>query len=77
MMVNLDKFFVLELQERGFDVDYNKMVEIYRASRERPERPACKIRKQRNERENEMFYKSLGIEENVASGNEVKGIKSK
>ena len=36
MMVNLDKFFVAELQNMGFDVDYNKLVEIYRASRKNP-----------------------------------------
>jgi hypothetical protein len=42
MILNLDRFFVQELQERGFDVDYNKMVEIYKASRERP---ACINRK--------------------------------
>jgi lysyl-tRNA synthetase class I len=36
MMISLDKFFVLELQNMGFDVDYSKLVEIYRASRKSP-----------------------------------------
>ena len=60
MMINLDKFFVLELQERGFDVDYNSLVEIYRASRERP---ACKARKAKNEAERKLIDKLMGLEE--------------
>jgi hypothetical protein len=56
MMMNVDKFFILELQERGFDIDYNKIVEIYRASRERP---GCKARKLKNQREREYLDKLM------------------
>ena len=33
MLINLDKFLVEELNNRGFTCDYKSMVEIYRASR--------------------------------------------
>lgn len=49
MLINLDKFMITEMQERGFDVNYNKMVEIYRASRQRPECIRRKIAKRREE----------------------------
>ena len=49
MLINLDKFLVSELQKRGFDLDYKKMVEIYKASREQPECVARKKRKAREE----------------------------
>lgn len=52
MLVNLDKFFVKELQERGFDVDYKKMVEIYKASRQQP---GCVARKKRKAHEEALF----------------------
>ena len=42
MMINLDKFFVLELQERGVDIDYIQMTEIYKASRQRSDYKAHK-----------------------------------
>lgn len=34
-MARIDKYFILELQERGYDLDYKKLTLIYRASRER------------------------------------------
>ena len=49
VLINLDKFLVSELQGRGFDLDYKKMVEIYKASREQPECVARKKRKAREE----------------------------
>ena len=44
MMINLDKFFILELQKRGYDFDYKKLSQIYRDSRKRPD---CQARKKR------------------------------
>lgn len=54
MMAKIDKFLVAELQERGYDLDYKKMVEIYRASRNRQD---CMKQKERNQHENDMINK--------------------
>ncbi|MGU8435518.1 hypothetical protein ACV3RS_16385 [Clostridium perfringens] len=35
MMAKIDKYFILELQEQGYDLDYKKLTGIYRKSRER------------------------------------------
>lgn len=35
MMARIDKYFILELQEQGYDLDYKRLTSIYRASRER------------------------------------------
>lgn len=35
MMARIDKYFILELQEQGYDLDYKKLTSIYRSSRER------------------------------------------
>lgn len=35
-MLNCDKYFILELQKNGFDIDYNKLTGIYRESRKHP-----------------------------------------
>lgn len=37
MMARIDKYFIAELQERGYDFDFKKLCDIYRASRERPD----------------------------------------
>ncbi len=34
MLINCDKFFIKELQKEGYDLDYKKVIEIYRKSRE-------------------------------------------
>ena len=34
MMARIDKYFIAELQERGYDFDFKKLCDIYRASRE-------------------------------------------
>ena len=52
MLINLDKFLVEELNNRGFACDYKTMVEIYKASRELP---GCKRRKLQKAREAEMM----------------------
>lgn len=33
MILNCDKFFVEELQKNGYDIDYKKIMQIYKASR--------------------------------------------
>lgn len=33
MIINCDKFFVEELQKNGYEIDYKKIVDIYKASR--------------------------------------------
>jgi len=37
MKAVIDRFFVAEMQEQGFDVDYKKLTAIYRASRKKRE----------------------------------------
>lgn len=46
MMAKIDKFFIAELQERGYDFDYKSLTEIYKASRNRTD---CLINKKRKE----------------------------
>ncbi len=45
MLIHVDKPFIDQLREAGFDVDYKKLIDIYRQSRDRP---AAKAR--RNQR---------------------------
>lgn len=52
MLINCDKFFALALQEAGYDLDYKKLVEIYRRSRQHPE-------VQRRRRENQRLEEAL------------------
>ncbi|GAB1614259.1 hypothetical protein HB162lentus_29100 [Mammaliicoccus lentus] len=33
MIINCDKFFVEELQKNGYEIDYKKIVDIYKVSR--------------------------------------------
>ncbi|EJJ6363189.1 hypothetical protein NJG99_002550 [Staphylococcus pseudintermedius] len=33
MIINCDKFFVEELQENGYEIDYKKILDIYKSSR--------------------------------------------
>lgn len=49
MMINLDKFFLLELQERGVDIDYIQMTEIYKSSRQRSDYKAYKANKKQEQ----------------------------
>lgn len=66
MLINLDKYLVKELQERGFDVDYKKMVEIYKASRQQP---GCIARKKRKAQEEALFAE---IEKRVLEAQQAK-----
>lgn len=61
MMLNCDKFFIRTLQEAGYDLDYNKVVEIYRKSRQIP---ACQARKRENEREREAILSMMQGQKN-------------
>ena len=45
-MAKIDKFLIAELQERGYDLDYKSLTEIYKASRNRTD---CLINKKRKE----------------------------
>ena len=33
MIINCDKFFVEELQKNGYEIDYKKIIDIYKSSR--------------------------------------------
>jgi hypothetical protein len=48
MMAKIDKFFIAELQERGYDLAYKSLTEIYKASRNRTDCVANKVRKDRD-----------------------------
>lgn len=48
MMIRVDKFFIEELQKNGYDVDYKKLVEIYKSSRKNPEYIDRKVRNMRD-----------------------------
>lgn len=52
MMAKIDKFLVAELQERGFNLDYKTLTEIYKDSRNRTD---CLARKTRRDNENAMM----------------------
>lgn len=36
-MIRVDKYFVEELQKNGFDLDYKRVTEMYKQSRNHPE----------------------------------------
>lgn len=48
MLINCDKFFIEELQKEGYDLDYKKVVEVYKKSRQSD---GYKKRQRRKERE--------------------------
>lgn len=54
MLIKVDKFFIAELQRRGFNLDYKEMVDIYKASRQHPGYIA---RKKRQAEEEELMMK--------------------
>lgn len=45
VIINLDRPFVLEFQDRGFGLDYKALVRIYQDSRKRPEAKAQRCRR--------------------------------
>ncbi len=48
MMIRVDKFFIEELQKNDYDIDYKKLVEIYKSSRQNPEYINRKVRNMRD-----------------------------
>ncbi|ELC8451645.1 hypothetical protein QYB64_003221 [Clostridium perfringens] len=56
MMARIDKYFILELQEQGYDLDYKRLTEIYRKSRERDD---YKRNKAHNDRVNDYVNKKM------------------
>ena len=55
MILNCDKFFVEELQKYGYDIDYKKIMDIYKASRNSEGLKKDKLKK----KENLLNYKSI------------------
>ncbi len=58
MLITLDKYLIAELQNRGINLDYKQMVEIYRASRQHPGYIA---RKKQREEEEELMAKMADL----------------
>ncbi|HCZ7399859.1 TPA: hypothetical protein O4B19_002681 [Staphylococcus aureus] len=56
MILNCDKFFVEELQKYGYDIDYKKIMDIYKASRNSE---GFKKRKAKKERESIELQKHI------------------
>jgi len=54
MMLNGDRFFVEELQKQGYDIDYKKLVAIYKDSRQSD---GYKNRKAKQKREMNLLAK--------------------
>lgn len=48
MMIRVDKFFIEELNKNGYDIDYKKLAEIYKSSRQNPEYINRKVRNMRD-----------------------------
>ena len=62
MMMNGDKFFVAELQKEGFDIDYKKLVEIYRNSRQNEEYKNRKAKQARDESAMMAYAEKIGLD---------------
>lgn len=60
MLLNCDKFFIQELQNAGYDIDYKKVTEIYRKSRQSEGYKARKLKKAREEKEMDEFAEKMG-----------------
>lgn len=45
-MAKIDKFLIAELQDRGYNLDYKSLTEIYKASRNRTDCLANKKKKE-------------------------------
>jgi len=60
MLANIDKFFIMALQEEGYEIDFKKFKEIYTKSRQHPE---CKTRAREKRELNELMFSSVTKEE--------------
>lgn len=70
MLLNCDKFFIEELQKEGYDIDYKKVVAIYKQSRQSDGFKRRQARKQREEVE--MMKAGDAILELIEKENEAK-----
>lgn len=61
MRMNCDKFFIEELQKEGFDLDYKKVTEIYRNSRQSEGFKKRKAKQERDERAMNQLADRLGL----------------
>lgn len=61
MLINCDKFFIAELQKEGYDLDYKKVVEIYRNSRQNDEFKKRKARQLRELAKMEAYADKIGL----------------
>lgn len=55
MLLNCDKFFIEELQKEGYELDYKKVVEIYKKSRQSDGFKKRQLRKERERLEMEKI----------------------
>lgn len=60
MLLNCDKFFIQELQNSGYDIDYKKIIEIYKKSRQSDGYKKRQMRKDREEKEMQEFAEKMG-----------------
>ena len=61
MLLNCDKFFIQELQNAGYDIDYKKVIEIYKKSRQSNGYKNRQARKAREEKEMQEFAEKMGL----------------
>jgi len=60
MMLNCDKYFIEALQEAGYDIDYKRLIELYKQSRENP---AYLRRRTRRLQEEHMIDKMFAVDD--------------
>ena len=61
LLLNCDKFFIEELQKEGYDIDYKKITQIYRNSRQsdgyKRRKKKQALERQEMKKYEERFYK--------------------
>ncbi len=55
LILNCDKFFIQELQKEGYDIDYKRITQIYKNSRQNEGYKKRKQKKMREQEEMEKF----------------------
>lgn len=73
MLLNCDKFFIQELQNAGYDIDYKKVVEIYKKSRQSDGYKKRQARKAREEKEMQEFAEKIGLQNREQENYFIKG----
>lgn len=61
MLLNCDNFFIQELQNSGYDIDYKKIIEIYKISRQSDGYKRRKTKQAREEKEMSEFAENMGF----------------